>query len=711
MKGKRQHILCILYLICAYTQGQTEHPLRFIGVVNTQGDTISFLSIFHQFRWTATWYKENTPLSRNKNVQPDAIEFGEADQIHLATEVFVDPSITEQLLMLEIHSKVNTQVRVNNKVIAMQIYTERNYNEIAGDVREINQPFFFGKSRNKLEVILVKPSQEYGKLPKGENAINNFGYIYIKTNQAVVRALENSKLNEKLWLIVTMVYLIIGLVTLLIFLYFKQQPGNMYFAVFCLLFAIGTITNQLELTVYPASVLFCMSAVSFGFLTIFIAFEFEGEVPKIIALKGFVIISFLLFILQTFLPAVNFSVVIYPLAFAYMFYSGMRFLYLLLRGENQARWESTYIRYGFAFALILIAGISLIYSLVFRLTLDGPVFNYLPKAGLLSIPLTLVTVIGKKNGLNQKQLSQQVIEISELSQQNLQKEKEKQIILENQNVLLEEQVAVRTVQLKEEKEKVQDKNREILDSISYAQRIQSSILPPDRFIKQHLPDSFVLYRPKDIVAGDFYWMETVGDIVLFAACDCTGHGVPGALVSVVCHNALTRCAREFGLTKPSDILDKTAELVVENFARSDEEIMDGMDISLCAFHKKENKLEWAGANNPLWMIRKSGFHEITADKQPIGRYEHRKPYANHSVSLEPDDRFFLFSDGYADQFGGENKRKKLTRRRFKELLVSIQKLSMAEQGIELSRFIDEYRNDLEQIDDILVWGVRIANKA
>ena len=117
-----------------------------------------------------------------------------------------------------------------------------------------------------------------------------------------------------------------------------------------------------------------------------------------------------------------------------------------------------------------------------------------------------------------------------------------------------------------------------------------------KIVKQYLENSFILYKPKDIVAGDFYWMESVGDLVLFAACDCTGHGVPGAMVSVVCHNALNRAVREFSLTQPAAILDKTAEIVVENFSKSEEEIKDGMDISLCAYNSKTKTIQWAGAN-------------------------------------------------------------------------------------------------------------------
>lgn len=347
---------------------------------------------------------------------------------------------------------------------------------------------------------------------------------------------------------------------------------------------------------------------------------------------------------------------------------------------------------------------------------------------------------------------------------------------------------------------VDEKNKEITDSISYALRIQTAILPPQKLVKKYLQDSFILYKPKDIVAGDFYWLtsfakasevadsiakasevadsfakasevadgfaknsevadgaslpstgsvsyidkltesatkskssakEFVGnvnknaieliepvegndnnynndnDIIMFAACDCTGHGVPGAMVSVVCHNALNRSVREFGLRQPAAILNKTREIVLENFSLSEDNIKDGMDISLCALNLKTKTMEWAGANNPLWRLKNGTLIEIKADKQPIGMVENFKPFTNHQINLESGEILYLFTDGYADQFGGELGQKKLTKKRFKDLIISLQSKSMHEQGLELDAFINNYRKKVEQIDDILVIGIRI----
>jgi serine phosphatase RsbU (regulator of sigma subunit) len=409
------------------------------------------------------------------------------------------------------------------------------------------------------------------------------------------------------------------------------------------------------------------------------------------------------------------------------------------------------------------------------------------------------------------------------------------------------------VEIIAQKKMVEEKQKEILDSIEYALRIQTAILPPQKIVKQHLENSFILYKPKDIVAGDFYWMETVqladeriseladvkkrladetisgladgkkrladernsglvdekniqladerisgladgkkrladekniqladerisgladgkkrladetisgltneknsqladetisglaneknsqladeriselanenklknnqlinssaNQLILFAACDCTGHGVPGAMVSVVCHNALNRAVHEFGLTSPATILDKTAEIVVENFSKSEEEIKDGMDISLCAlnFKKVQNdievELQWAGANNPLWLIRNGEFEETKADKQPIGMNEDHHPFTNHSFTLKSGDTIYIFSDGYADQFSPADK--KLMKKNFKNVLLGIQDKSMQEQHQFLNEYIENWKGNMEQTDDILVIGVRV----
>ena len=269
-------------------------------------------------------------------------------------------------------------------------------------------------------------------------------------------------------------------------------------------------------------------------------------------------------------------------------------------------------------------------------------------------------------------------------------------------------IEIQKQKVEHQKEVIEEKNKQVTDSINYAKRIQTAVLPPIGIFKSRLPNSCIFYLPKDIVAGDFYWQEKVDDLILFAACDCTGHGVPGAMVSVVCNNALNRAVREFNKIQPAEILDKTMEIVIENFYSSEDEIKDGMDISLCTYHQKTKQLNYAGANNPLWIIRNREIIEFKADKQAIGKNDFIKPFTNHIVQLEIGDTVFIFSDGYSDQFGGETGRKKLTKKRFKEFLLKINDLPIEQQGIKLESFFYDYKGETEQIDDILVIGLEVV---
>lgn len=318
--------------------------------------------------------------------------------------------------------------------------------------------------------------------------------------------------------------------------------------------------------------------------------------------------------------------------------------------------------------------------------------------------------------------------------------------VKQQNIKLEKIVDERTQEVvaqKAEAEKqrdiaehqkhlVEEKNVEILDSINYAKRLQNAILTPVKTIYDTFEESFILYLPKDIVAGDFYWTNLAKfnkreKRNMIAAADCTGHGVPGAMVSVVCSNALDRSVKEFGLTKPSEVLDKTTDLVIETFEKSEDEVKDGMDISLCAFEKREDgvQLQYAGANNNLWIVSKrtslevngetiepvlemegTNLFEVKATKQPVGKYLDRKPFENNEVELQKGDTVYMFTDGFADQFGGD-KGKKYKYLPFKRFLVGMYDQDLQAQMTSLNDEFYRWKGEIEQIDDVCVIGVRI----
>jgi serine phosphatase RsbU (regulator of sigma subunit)/tetratricopeptide (TPR) repeat protein len=263
--------------------------------------------------------------------------------------------------------------------------------------------------------------------------------------------------------------------------------------------------------------------------------------------------------------------------------------------------------------------------------------------------------------------------------------------------------------IRKQKNVIEEKNREIFDSITYAQRLQEAILPPLKMVKSYFPESFIFYKPKDIISGDFYWIEPSPDNakIFFAVADCTGHGVPGAMVSVVCSNALNRAVKEFNLDDPGKILDKVTELVLQTFEKSEEAVKDGMDISLCCMNAEKTRLWFSGANNSLWIGRGGEIQIITSDSQPVGKYDHLKPFTSHAVDILPGDWLFLGSDGYSDQFGGE-KGKKFKTANLRKLLAANSTRGAAQQLEILKTTFEKWKGELEQVDDVCVLGIRVG---
>lgn len=285
--------------------------------------------------------------------------------------------------------------------------------------------------------------------------------------------------------------------------------------------------------------------------------------------------------------------------------------------------------------------------------------------------------------------------------------------VQRQKEHLEGVVKERTAEVvaqKEEVEKqkvlIEEKNKDIMDSIKYAKRIQDAILPNNDTIDQCFSDAFVLYKPKDIVSGDFYWIKEKEGKSLFAAVDCTGHGVPGAFVSIIGNNGLNRAINEFKLVQPSLILDRLTMIVEEAFVQEGYDVKDGMDMALCSLDREKGILQYAGANNPLYHVRDGKLHEVKADKQPIGSFDDRKPYTNHELEVKEGDCIYILSDGYPDQFGGP-RGKKFKYKPLKRILEKVGDQPMAEVHDMLNITFEEWRGDHEQIDDVCIIGVRV----
>jgi serine phosphatase RsbU (regulator of sigma subunit) len=248
--------------------------------------------------------------------------------------------------------------------------------------------------------------------------------------------------------------------------------------------------------------------------------------------------------------------------------------------------------------------------------------------------------------------------------------------------------------------------KHITDSIHYAKRIQTALLPSLELFSDEI-EHFVLYKPRDIVSGDFYWVAKIDGQQVVIAADCTGHGVPGAFMSMLGVSLLNEIILNKKIVQPDQILNVLREYIIHSLKQAVQTsgIKDGLDMCVCLIDFESNKMQFAGANNPLWIISDGQLNEIKGDKMPVAIHDNMAPFTNHIVNLKKGDTLYLFSDGYADQFGGPQQ-KKILNKNFKMLLQKVQHLPMLEQGAKIDEFFEDWRKELEQIDDVCVIGIR-----
>ncbi|HET6993143.1 MAG TPA: SpoIIE family protein phosphatase, partial [Bacteroidia bacterium] len=279
-----------------------------------------------------------------------------------------------------------------------------------------------------------------------------------------------------------------------------------------------------------------------------------------------------------------------------------------------------------------------------------------------------------------------------------------EMLVREQNVNLEKKVVERTKEINLQKEIIEEKNKDILDSIHYAKRIQGALLASEQMLRTHLPEHFVLYKPKDIVSGDFYWMSESQNKELFLlAGDCTGHGVPGAFMSLLNISILHELTTGNKLNSPDKILNEQRKLIISALnPPGSETSKDGMDCVLCKFDFNKHLLQFACANNPLWIIREGKLIEFAPDKIPVGVHEGiNQDFSLQETDIRKGDQVYLLTDGFADQFGGP-RGKKFKYKQLKEKLIEIADKVMEEQKIILEKIFEDWRGELEQLDDVLI---------
>jgi len=348
-----------------------------------------------------------------------------------------------------------------------------------------------------------------------------------------------------------------------------------------------------------------------------------------------------------------------------------------------------------------------------RTAMNRGAFDFIIKPiDLDDLDVTLTKALNEieilKQGIEAKtKLEVALIDKAQAQAEALQNLQEKEKLILEQNEMLEMQVMERTLEIHEQKELIEIKNREILDSIHYAKRLQEAILPNRNLLTNLFAESFLLYYPKDIVAGDFYWLGT-GSRAIIAVADCTGHGVSGALMSMLGMSLLNQLVNGKGISEPSILLDNLHLAVVGALNQTENDSNEGMDIAICCFDEHTNTFYYSGANRPLWLIRKGELMIWQPDKMPIGgvQIQSRPAFTSHAIELQKGDRIYLFTDGFADQFGGEFGKKLMTKN-LKEKLISTSGVSMTKQGEELQDFFNAWKGNQEQVDDVLIMGLEV----
>mgnify|MGYP002338713129 CR=1 FL=1 len=329
--------------------------------------------------------------------------------------------------------------------------------------------------------------------------------------------------------------------------------------------------------------------------------------------------------------------------------------------------------------------------------------------GLLLILIIVIILILRQRNINKKQnrllqyQNNQIREANEeLKEANNKLTKQKEEIEAQRDEILK-----KNKQLEEQYDLIQTKSWEISNSFQYASHIQSTILPDEEELSSCFQDQFILIRPKNMVSGDFYWFTKIDKKIIVAAADCTGHGVAGGLMSMLGVNLLHEIVKDKRIVSPDQILNELRRLIISALEQEQHDsVISGMDMALVTYTPEDNLLEFAGANNPLYIVRDDKLTEYAPDKMPLSLYTRMDNFSKHYIEAKKGDQIYLFSDGFTDQFGGDHQ-KKFKFRPFRKLIVENNHKPMEEQKNILNRTFEAWKGELEQVDDVLVMGIKL----
>ena len=606
-----------------------------------------------------------------------------------------------------------SQIYLNGKLI-------RHYGKVcaldSGEKRidPQGEPFAVSFTKCKNNIIAIRYSNTRAQQYCTKYGENEVGF-YFKM-RPINTAISSYASSGEITLIISMsifgFFVALGVLHLLIFIFYHKQPANLVYSVFVFLLAMAFLTSALAQT-SPLPDYSIITKHYFGlsmpvlFLSllamIYMLFKFSYSIYFkicVVLVSSFILLDFFHIQLLLNIQPISISVLITIICFD----CGYKVSIALKQKKDGASIIASGVMIflgfiGIFYVITLINGGINISEFDFWAVVLIIMFVLI----ILSIPLSMSIYLARDFARTNKNLSVQLNQVQVLSQQAIEQEQEKQKILNEQNTMLEHQVAERTAELSE-------KNKEMTDSIRYAQRIQKALMSSKNLLDKNLPEHFVFFNPKDIVSGDFYWASPLhnGQFALVTA-DSTGHGVPGAFMSLLNISSLNEAVNERGLIDTADILNHARKKIIQSLAEDGtaDGGKDGMDCSIAAFNFKNKTMQYSAANNPIWIIRNNAILEFAADKMPVGKHDRDAvSFTAHNIQLQAGDVIYYLTDGFPDQFGG-SKGKKFKYKPLQDLLLTICNLPMDAQKEKLATAFNNWKGNLEQVDDVLLIGVKI----
>jgi len=511
--------------------------------------------------------------------------------------------------------------------------------------------------------------------------------------------------------------LIMSLYHLGLFLIRHKERSPLYFCIFCLMLVVRIlVTGEYTINLiylFPWKTLIALEYLSF-YLAVpvfctFVRSIFPDEYSKWVHIFNYIFsISLSLIVLLT-----NTNFYCYTITYFQLFLvvSGLYAIYVLVLAIVHKRKGAVVLLCGF-----LVFFSSAINDILYQVGLfnsmnlvsEGLFVFILSQAFLLSSRFSSAFTKNEELKEELTYINKNLENLVDERTHELRNQNEELIVLNEEITAQRDEIEEHHNEITKQKEVIENKNKKITDSIHYAKRIQNALLPSPENINELLPDSFIYYQPRDIVSGDFYYIKKIRNKLYIAVADCTGHGVPGAFMSLLGVALLNDIVDSRGIAEPDQILEALRKQIkyLLHQSASHRGPDDGMELAFCVVDMAKQELTYAGAGSPLFIIRNGEALEVKPDRMPVGVYPKERPFTVHSVKLEKDDSLYLFTDGYLDQMGGPQ-RKKFKRNKFKELLLMVAHKSMSEQRQIIADTMRDWMGDLHQTDDILVLGAKL----